>query len=161
MALFKNSKSNKIFWAVGLFCVGLLLFAIGYDYYEQWKGERNVERLAEFLRETEKAKYEKQAADTIGGKTPQETLDLFIQAVEKGDYDLASKYFVIEKQEEWKKDLIEVAENKKINTLLEPLLDAKNSKGDYSDSKDKYFIHIPILVSFVRYPSGNWKIEEI
>ncbi len=32
-------------------------------------------------------------ADTYGGKTPQETLDLFVDALRKGDVELASKYF--------------------------------------------------------------------
>ena len=32
-------------------------------------------------------------ADTYGGKTPQETLDLFVAALKKGDLELASKYF--------------------------------------------------------------------
>ena len=35
-------------------------------------------------------------ADTYGGKTPEETLTLFISALEKEDVDLASKYFMID-----------------------------------------------------------------
>lgn len=31
--------------------------------------------------------------DTYGGKTPQETVDMFISALEKGDSELAAKYF--------------------------------------------------------------------
>ena len=161
MALFPQTKSNKIFWAVGLVAVALFLFGIGYSYYDQWRGEKRVEELAQALKQWEQEIYDKKAADKIGGKTPQETLDLFIKAVEAGDYELASKYFVIEKQEEWKKDLEEVGAAKKLNTLLDPLLIAKNSEGDYSDKKDKYFIHKPISIDFVLYPSGNWKIEEI
>ena len=38
-------------------------------------------------------------ADTYGGATPEETLRLFVEALEKRDYVLASKYFVAE---EWK-----------------------------------------------------------
>ena len=63
----------------------------------------------------EAAKFEKEitdkkakiAADTYGGKTPQETLDMFISAVEKGDYELASKYFVVERQNKELEDLRE------------------------------------------------------
>jgi hypothetical protein len=43
--------------------------------------------------------------DKYGGKTPEETFDMFIAALEKGDIELASKYFVIEKQESWKQSL--------------------------------------------------------
>lgn len=35
--------------------------------------------------------------DTFGGKTPDEALSLFIQALEKDDLELASKYFVLDK----------------------------------------------------------------
>jgi len=34
--------------------------------------------------------------DTYGGKTPEETLAMFIDALKKGDVDLASKYFILE-----------------------------------------------------------------
>jgi hypothetical protein len=40
------------------------------------------------------------ADDTYGGDTPEETLRLFIDALKRGDTDLASKYFVVD---EWEK----------------------------------------------------------
>lgn len=48
------------------------------------EGER---RAAEIL--------EIQKADNYGGKTPEETLDLYIQALKAGDIELASKYYEI------------------------------------------------------------------
>ncbi|PCI30550.1 hypothetical protein COB52_01465 [Candidatus Kaiserbacteria bacterium] len=56
------------------------------------------------------AKYEAQqialqakyAADTKGGKTPKETWDLFVSALERGDTDEAASYFIPEKREEMK-----------------------------------------------------------
>ncbi len=160
MGLFPQSKSSKIFWGIGLFFVALFLAVEGYSYYDQWQGEKKVEELAQLLAKIEKEAFDKKAADKIGGKTPQETLDMFIKAVEVGDYELASKYFVIERQEEWKKHLPEVALAKKINTLLNPLREVKNSKGAYLN-KDRYFVDEPVAVDFVRYPQGNWKIEKI
>ena len=67
--------------------------------------------------------------DTYGTATPEGTLKLFIEAFEKGDADLASKYFVIEKQEEYrdkieswiklgKKDEMDVWENNEIVTSI-------------------------------------------
>ncbi len=41
--------------------------------------------------------------DFVGGDTPEETVDLFIEALKKGDYELASRYFVVDEQEKWKK----------------------------------------------------------
>ena len=37
--------------------------------------------------------------DTYGGKAPEETLQLFIDALKSGDIELASKYFVVEERE--------------------------------------------------------------
>ncbi|MBU4480180.1 hypothetical protein KKG48_01915 [Patescibacteria group bacterium] len=37
--------------------------------------------------------------DTFGGKTPEETLQLYIDALKSGDIELASKYFRLEDQE--------------------------------------------------------------
>ncbi|MGB9848003.1 MAG: hypothetical protein ACPLKV_02260 [Minisyncoccia bacterium] len=41
--------------------------------------------------------------DTYGGKTPQETLNMFIEALEKGDIDLAAKYFAMDENQSRKK----------------------------------------------------------
>lgn len=46
--------------------------------------------------------------DKYGGKTPEETFDMFIAALEKGDVELASKYFVLDKQEGWRQSLIAI-----------------------------------------------------
>ena len=46
---------------------------------------------------------EKYKADTYGADTPEGTLALFITALKNGDADLASKYFIPEKQVEYKK----------------------------------------------------------
>ena len=43
--------------------------------------------------------------DTYGGKTPEETYDMFLDALRKGDTTLASKYFVVDEQEVWLKTL--------------------------------------------------------
>ena len=48
------------------------------------------------LRSAYDAYVASQASDGIGGKTPQETLDLFVAALRAGDVDLASKYFTVD-----------------------------------------------------------------
>ena len=56
------------------------------DYFEQYKQAQNK--------------------DIYGGKTPEETLSLFVDALKKGDVKLASKYFVLDKQKEMEKELM-------------------------------------------------------
>jgi hypothetical protein len=55
-----------------------------------------------------------EARDTYGGKTPEETWGMYIDALKKGDVELASKYYQVDQQNEVKDDL-EIA--KKNNVL--------------------------------------------
>ncbi|MFC1756547.1 hypothetical protein ACFLZC_00075 [Patescibacteria group bacterium] len=158
MKLFSKSRGNKIFWGIIIFFFVILLLEVGLRYYEDIQGQRAVQRLAEELERQELGREQAKTADEVGGQTPQETLAMFISAVEAGDYELASKYFVIDKQEEWRDNLGAV---KNVNDLLFDLQEALGSTGSYSLDRTSFSIHKPILVSFVLYPSGNWKIEKI
>lgn len=64
---------------------------------------------------------QKYKADTYGGKTPQETYALFLEALEKKDIELASKYFVLDRQEEYKEALFDVKKYDKWQLMLEDL----------------------------------------
>ena len=70
--------------------------------------------------------------DKYGGKTPEETFDMFIAALEKGDVELASKYFVLEKQESWKQSLTAIKSQPDIyNEMLTEMKFARaNSRKD-------------------------------
>jgi hypothetical protein len=100
-------------------------------------------------------------ADTYGGKTPQETLRLYIEAVEKGDYELASKYFIGDKQVEWQKRIKNLLAVDKRDQFLDPLRQALVSDGVYSMDKRKFFFNEPVSIDFQLYPNGIWKIVEI
>ncbi len=57
--------------------------------------------------------------DKYGGDTPQETLALFVDALKKGDTDLASKYFVVEKQDGMLKKLPQAFESGGAKSLID------------------------------------------
>ena len=136
---------------------GLLAWKV----YELRSGKRAVEDLAERLKRAGDELYQKQLADTVGGKTPQETLRMYIEAVEKGDYELASKYFVIEKQEDQLKNLqkLNVESKHEYLQLLEKVLVIE---GGYETTDKRYYsFEDPILVRMALYPSGVWKILDI
>lgn len=84
--------------------------------------------------------------DKFGGKTPEETYDLFLDALRKGDTTLASKYFVIEKQESWAKTL----EEYKAQRLLDKFRTELESRKQ-----------VLLLDKFKKYLSGAWKIEDL
>ena len=150
-------KMLAIFLGIILFALAIL---VGVRVYETRTDEGRVQALAEALKKQQADDYLRAMADTYGGKTPQETLEMYIDAVQKGDYELASKYFIGDKQE---KELIDLdrtsPENlqKIINLLKEDL----KSPGSFSEKRDGFAIRKPLLVDFKLYPNGIWKIIEI
>lgn len=152
-------KITKILVYVILGLVILVLGLIGLSKYAEWKFDRETDLLRI---EQEKPYLE----DTYGGATPKETLDLFIAAVEKEDFDLASKYFVISRQGEWKDKLNAGKENNNISWFLEELKKI-DEKMEYKDptpelnGSDNYYVGNEMVITFVKYPRGIWKIKEI
>jgi len=93
------------FW-VGV--VALILVAFYLAGYLKWYAEGAKYRIQNQVSNQYIASQEAQQAaleaqyknDPYGGATPEETLRLFIEALEKKDYTLASNYFVPEKRKE-------------------------------------------------------------
>ncbi len=171
----KKTKSKYWKFILGFFGVIIgvfVLYTAGYwavYYYKQWQGQKAVQKLAEELEKIKKEKYEQAMADTYGGKTPQETLQMFIGAVEKGDYDLASKYF-IEKYQEKELNFLKSLNNDQLNWFLTKMLKGA-IKGSIENLGDEefYTIRVPAdkpntyyaVINFSKYPNGIWKIIKI
>lgn len=105
--------------------------------------------------------------DKYGGKTPEETFDMFIAALEKGDVELASKYFVIEKQESWKQSLAAIkSQPSAYNEMLTEMKFARDNahkkiEGDlvwfsYTPPGSEYGTEIMFEGIF-----GRWKISRL
>lgn len=80
-----------------------------------------------------------QLNDKIGGDTPEQTVDLFIEALKKGDYELASKYFVIDEQEKWRKMFNEATKEQNEDWAKE-LESEKKLWRTEKDGEDKFVI---------------------
>lgn len=105
--------------------------------------------------------------DYIGGDTPEQTIDLFIEALKKGDYNLASKYFEIEQQEKWKKDFNE-AERKNIEEWILELEKGKENwhKDFLSDKKVEFWYNVkngePSRdINLIKNLNNKWKIGSL
>lgn len=76
---------------------GLVLVALGLialyapSYWRDYQLRKLTEELQKPYRE-----------DTYGGKTPEETFDMFLDAIKKGDLELAVKYFVVKERDKQK-----------------------------------------------------------
>ena len=95
-------------WFVGI--VVIVLAAASLASYVSPEARRDRELQRNYL-QYQKGMSEFEAAmraDTYGGKTPQETLDMFVDALKKGDVELASRYFVLNgplSRGEWKTEI--------------------------------------------------------
>ena len=115
--------------------------------YWEWKAKR-LERA-----------YEK---DTYGGKTPEETLALFIGALKRQDFDLASKYYIVERQKEIRDSLEDAPYLDEYISIVETY-ERDGSKG-WNDNlytidfyKDGEQVHFENFV-FNEY-TGVWKLS--
>ncbi len=91
------------------FWLGFLVLILGTFYlksYFDWRGDYDLSHTDEYARglAAQLLHYQSQQLDeqykndTYGGDTPEETLRLFVEAIEKKDFNLASKYFIPEDQ---------------------------------------------------------------
>ncbi len=166
----KSARWKFVFGLLGIIFLTLAILAGG-KFYFFWRGTRAVQELAEALKRAEEEDYQRAMADTYGGKTPQETLRMYIDAVEKGDYELASRYFIIERQERESDYLTLLSDNKKISWFLEKMLKkAFTESSKYQNIDEKHYkIEIEseepniyyAIIDFFKYPNNVWKINKI
>lgn len=103
----ENSKGS--FWKFAAWFSAIIFVVVGgyvgWRIYDIKQKQQKVAEGLELLKKIKEESYREAMADTYGGKTPQETLQMYIDAVEKGDYVLASKYFIGDHQEKELKSL--------------------------------------------------------
>lgn len=171
--MLKNLLRKWWFWV--LVAIIVVLGALYLPWYIPWKLEQwGIER----QRAEEQAIWEEYEAtnraldaayknDAYGGATPEKTLELFIEALEAKDYELASKYFVVEKQKETKEDLKVSASRAFIESYVAILSmrhvvklaeDGTGSDIEFFDSANEQ-VHFGQMV--LNPYSKKWKIVEL
>lgn len=136
---------------------GGIIYGIGYWKYQnspEYRAERDLKKLEK-----------KYAEDPYGGDTPEETLRLFIDALRKGDTDLAAKYFILDKQEEWKEDLAILQTKNLIDEMVSDLQNLKLTKKAEEEAfftlTDENNIAISQLILYKNSKNNRWKITEL
>ncbi|MFC1801984.1 hypothetical protein ACFLY7_00890 [Patescibacteria group bacterium] len=168
-------KNNKKI--VFILLVAVLVLAVGYFYSEskeEFKLITNDEELSEFMQNMDEGDLEEYLAkkdelysqDVYGGDTPEETLDLFIDALKKGDVELASRYFRLEDQEGELEELIVLSKEKTDNYV--DFLGMKDKIVRYNEFFDTYEIDVfhdndNVLVAKLgkNKQTGKWKLESL
>src|SRR3989344_4079216 len=99
-----NHTSKKfLFGFFGILFLALVVWSWGAYFNPEVREKRALIKYFEDIQE----EYRN---DTYGGATPEETLQLFIAALEAEDIELASKYFLPDEREEMKSYLLRAQE---------------------------------------------------
>ena len=101
----------------------------------------------------------------VGGRTPKETLDLLITALEKDNLALAAKYFVPEIRDEESEDLKKLHDAKLMADLVQTLKGIKNGKA-VDNSHYRFAVpdetgEIIAEIGMVKNATGLWKINSL
>ncbi len=154
---------NKTFWKFAAVFTAIIVFgwiSVQLVQYYQWRKSPNYEA-EKYLNELE----QKYRDDTYGGNTPEETLQLFIDALKNNDINLASKYFVVDKQEEWKEKLEKIKNNGLLQNMTSDLSRDKE-KQIISENRIVFYIYnnnnlLAVSINIVKNINNKWKIEDI
>jgi len=174
----KKPKKKKKLLIITLICVVIIvLFGVSGTLgvikeriqrtIDTYKTQKAIEQFYQGLDEY----YQKFAEDTYGGKTPQETLNMFIEALEKGDIDLAAKYFAMDdnlSRKMWEDGLRAQAESGKIQELINIAKQFKpaskqsgvTSTYEFVIIEDNGMVEYSVEMEFNQY-SGVWKIKSM
>ena len=170
----KLPSKRRLFVVFGI--IALIVIAVLLIQYfepeavERREGRKNTEEFVELYEGWQKQLSE----DTYGGKTPQETLNMFIEALRNEDLELASKYFAPEMDEEnpekmtWQGHL-EYLQGMKEKGFIQRMVDEfENFDDDFRWSENVHWftfnnedgsIELEIPVSLNKN-SGVWKIQK-
>ena len=108
----KAPRNRKLIWA-GIVLAALILAVIGWQYWQYTQTPYYQQ-----MRAVKMIEAQQKESDKWGGKTPEETVRLFTEAVKKGDFELASKYGRDEIKSELEKMKIEGKIDQLINNKL-------------------------------------------
>lgn len=114
-----SKKSKKWLKIIIFSAISIFLISMFFNKYF-WDSTIMSIRMKLFQKRIERQE-QKYINDKYGGKTPEETYQMFLDALKKKDIELASKYFVLEKQEEYKNLLKDVDKRGKWDIMMEDL----------------------------------------
>ena len=154
-----NYTSRKFLLGFAAFVgVGALLWFAGFYFNPDARQERAALRYIQNLEEQYKN-------DTYGGATPEETLSLFIAALEAGDVELASKYFLPDEREEIKQNLLQASEQQGgFEGVIERVKKLNLVK---KDNKEAFFTIIGLdnviqmQATLIKNQNNTWKITDL
>lgn len=135
--------------------------------WEKWKEEmmESEDLLKSWMNETEE-RLAAEKADTYGGDTPEETWKMFLDALRNNDLELASKYFVLDKQQEHLEWFQKVEESGLLEDMISDLTVSELEPVSEGDYRSEYIVgeegqYATATVIFNKNINNKWKLESI
>ncbi len=125
---------DKTFWKftigflIVIFVSLVILYGTTSETFLRWLGQWRISRANEEISKI-------YSADIYGGETPQETFDMFLEALEAGDTEKASRFFVLDKQDEW---LAKLNKMKNDGALAKQVENWKEARETFEEVRDEY-----------------------
>lgn len=112
---------KKILKIIGIIFVLLFVAVIGYVSGNLTKYSLDVRKADKAVDRFQGSLEQPYKEDTYGGKTPEETWAMYIDAVKKGDVDLASMYYAVGVQKKRRDFLVEEKQIDGLKLYIEQL----------------------------------------
>ena len=178
-----SEKPKRTFWKFVIWFLVIIFVVVGgFFVWSQYfspqaissrETQKNYEKYLEWEENYEKAMRE----DIYGGKTPQETLDLFVEALRAENIELASKYFALNtneksefylKSRKWEEGLKKAKEERRLNEITDIVLRAKpDLQAAISEEyyvfavRDEDGVVVADIDLYFNKQSSVWKIESL
>lgn len=138
----------------------IIAWIIVFWQYRAYLQARTLAELTIVLHEAESKTYERQVVGDFGGSIPVDTLNMYIGAVERGDYRVASTYFVRSaRQQELHRfvgaDIVQIREFSGLLKQAGTLIAAARPEGN------KFENSFPLAFTMKQTDSGIWQFETI
>lgn len=155
-----EAETWKVVLAVVLVQIIVIAWIIVFWQYRAYLQARTLSEITIALHDVELKTYERQMSGDFGGSLPVDTLNIYIQAVERGDYRVASTYFVRSaRQDELRRfigaDIVEIRE------FASLLKQASMSLGSIRPEGKLFENSVPLSFIMRQAENGVWQFETI
>jgi len=152
------SKKSIILVAVFIFLAifGWFIWQYLYPSYQMWRiGEGNKKFEQGFMAMLKN--------DTYGGKTPEETYNLYVEALKRSDTEAASRYFYWERQVAQKTKLDELITKGELDKYIVDLpkwSEMREEEYDVEGTKQYSWLEVSTTTAIIKLPLGGGKYQE-
>jgi len=170
-------KPRRVWWKFAVGAVIILILAGGgywaWDKYFSSEARENqrLQKQVEAYQAWENRYKEAMKNDAYGGRTPAETLSMFIDVLRKRDIDLITKYFLLGEDGNPRKEVVDglqkVKEENRFQSVADTVSRAVYNKSASSEDTAWFTVdnkegiaEYTIILKLNKY-SGVWKIESL